>query len=434
MQDRSPYARRASAPSGSGAPAPSDFSRRPPSASARRSPASASRRTPSSSASARRSPSAAVRRTPSGTGRRPPAAARGNPPSGGAPRRPAGPQRPRKRRRFRLRLRPIPLLYWQLCCASASTRSASPRCWAWASRGSSTTSPSAGVSIAGYTYEEAEQLAAELEETWRNEAYTLSYQDARWTFTRARWSTPTPTTRPSCATHGIWDTRATSLSESRPSSTTTTHPYDFALNVTYDEAKLDAFIDEICAALDKDAVDAVVVPDVGGPVVLTQAEVGLKVNRDQLKEQMVAPDRRRRGGYGDPRRGGHAGGQHRRRQLPGHRRILNRNRLPRQRQPAQHPSGAQRLQRHGRDAGAARQLQRGRRSAHTGRGLPRGHRICRRHHHHRLGRRHLSGVDDAVQRAGHRRHAHRRAQSALDDGCSTSTRAATPRWSTAART
>ena len=287
MQDRSPYARRASAPSGSRRAAPSDFSRRPPSASARRSPASASRRTPSSSASARRSPSAAVRRTPSGTGRRPPAAARGNPPSGGAPRRPAGPQRPRKQRRFRLRLRPIPLLVLAavLCLGIYAIRFATvlgvgePRFIDNLSIG--------GVSIAGYTYEEAEQLAAELEETWRNEAYTLSYQDARWTFTRAMVDADADY---ETQLRYAWNLGHTGNIFERKQTIEyyDAHPYDFALNVTYDEAKLDAFIDEICAALDKDAVDAVVVPDVGGPVVLTQAEVGLKVNRDQLKEQMVA--------------------------------------------------------------------------------------------------------------------------------------------------
>ena len=65
------------------------------------------------------------------------------------------------------------------------------------------------------------------------------------------------------------------------------HPYDFEVTVTYDESLLDAFIDEICAALDEDAVNAVVVPDVSGPVVVTEAQIGLNVNREQLKDCLL---------------------------------------------------------------------------------------------------------------------------------------------------
>ena len=233
-------------------------------------------------------PSSSARRTssgrpqPSSGARRPSGGSRPRPAPNG--RRPTPPRRRAPRRRFRLR--PVPLIL--LACAIALI--------AYAIHFASVLGIGTptfignlsieGTSLSGLTYEEGAALISELEEQWRTETYSLSYQDAR-DFPRAMVDADADY---ETQLRYAWNLGHTGNIFERKQTIEyyDAHPYDFALNVTYDEAKLDAFIDEICAALDKDAVDAVVVPDVGGPVVLTQAEVGLKVNRDQLKEQMVA--------------------------------------------------------------------------------------------------------------------------------------------------
>ena len=69
---------------------------------------------------------------------------------------------------------------------------------------------------------------------------------------------------------------------------------DYPVTVTYDEAKLDAFIDTICSALHIDAIDAVVVPDVNQPVIVSESQIGRDVEPRTVPPAADHADRNRR--------------------------------------------------------------------------------------------------------------------------------------------
>lgn len=144
-----------------------------------------------------------------------------------------------------------------------------------------------GVSYAGLTKEEGFAKAAELEQEWLNTAYTFSYGDNSWNFTRASVNAEINLTT---ALEQAWNLgHVGSIFERKHViETIADSPIHLSVSPTYDQSLVDAFIDEICAAIDVDAVDAVVIPDVNQPVVLTESRTGLKVNREQLLDQVTA--------------------------------------------------------------------------------------------------------------------------------------------------
>ena len=142
-----------------------------------------------------------------------------------------------------------------------------------------------GVSFAGLTWEEGQARAEQLEYEWLNTVYTFRYRDQTWDFTRAsidadRSYEPQLEAAWNFGHVGNVFHRKDQIDFLRKS------PIDLPCEVTYDEAKFTAFIDEICSAIDVDAVDAVVVPDVLQPVVITESQTGLSVNRELFTEQL----------------------------------------------------------------------------------------------------------------------------------------------------
>lgn len=143
------------------------------------------------------------------------------------------------------------------------------------------------VSYAGMTKEEGFAKAAAAKEEWLNTAYTFSYGEHSWTFTRAMVNADMD-----------YDTRleqawnlghiGSVFERKRNIEMVAETPIHITVEATYDETLIESFINQICAAIDVDPVDAVVVPDVNQPVVLTQSQTGLKVNRDQLRDQIIA--------------------------------------------------------------------------------------------------------------------------------------------------
>ena len=143
------------------------------------------------------------------------------------------------------------------------------------------------VSYAGMTKEEGFAKAAATKEEWLNTVYTFSYGEYSWTFTRASVNADMDyETRLEQA----WNLGhiGSVFERKRNIEMVAKTPIRIAVEATYDDSLVDAFIDQISAAIDKDPVDAVVVPDVNQPVVLTQSQTGLMVNRDQLKTQIIA--------------------------------------------------------------------------------------------------------------------------------------------------
>lgn len=143
------------------------------------------------------------------------------------------------------------------------------------------------VSFAEYNYEQGLAYAEQLENEWRSTVYSMQWLDHTWDFTRADFDGDID--YEGCL-QSAWNLGHVGnvFQRSRVVDSLKANPLHLEPAIEYSEAKLDAFIDEICAAIDVDAVDAVVVPDVDSPVVVSESKTGLKVNREQLKEQMVA--------------------------------------------------------------------------------------------------------------------------------------------------
>lgn len=143
-----------------------------------------------------------------------------------------------------------------------------------------------GVSLAGCDREEGKALILALEEEWKNEVYTFSYRNQSWNFSRSMVDADME-----CESRleQAWNLgHIGSLSErKRQIDALARNPQNLMPTLSYDEQKLDAFVDEICAAIDVEPVDAVVVPDVNQPLVISESSTGLRVDREQLKTQLV---------------------------------------------------------------------------------------------------------------------------------------------------
>ena len=143
------------------------------------------------------------------------------------------------------------------------------------------------VSYAGMTKEEGFAQAAAAKEEWLNTVYTFSYGDYSWNFTRAGVNADIDL---ESRLEQAWNLGhiGSIFERKRDIQMIAETPIYITVEPTYDQSLVDAFIDQICAAIDVAAVDAVVVPDVDQPVVLTQSQTGLAVNREQLSDQIAA--------------------------------------------------------------------------------------------------------------------------------------------------
>ena len=144
-----------------------------------------------------------------------------------------------------------------------------------------------GMSFAGMTKEDGLTRAQALEDEWLNTVYTFSYLDHSWNFTRAMVNANAGFEHP---IEQAWNLGhiGSVAQRKRDIRQFAQNPIDIPVSVTYDETLVDAFIQQIAAAIDIEAVDAVVVPDVAQPIVLQQSQTGLKVNQEQLKDQILA--------------------------------------------------------------------------------------------------------------------------------------------------
>lgn len=143
-----------------------------------------------------------------------------------------------------------------------------------------------GVCFSGYTRDGASAYAQELTDEWLNETVTLNYMDYEWQFTR---SMVDATIDYASQLDLAWNLGhvGTQRERDRVRAALKTQRVDYPAAITYDESKLDAFIDSVCDALHVDMIDAVVVPDVDQPVVVSQSQVGRDVNREQFRQQLI---------------------------------------------------------------------------------------------------------------------------------------------------
>ena len=144
-----------------------------------------------------------------------------------------------------------------------------------------------GYSFSGYTQEEAAAYAEKLTNEWLNETYIFSYMESEWTFTRAMVDATIDYTSQLDLAWNLGHV-GSERDRARVREALQTQKVDYSVTVTYDEDKLDAFIDSICDVLHIDAIDAVVVPDVNQPVVISESQIGRDVDREQFRQQVIA--------------------------------------------------------------------------------------------------------------------------------------------------
>lgn len=144
-----------------------------------------------------------------------------------------------------------------------------------------------GMSFAGMTREQGFARAQELEEEWLNTVYTFSYLDHSWNITRATLGGEIDY---DSRLEQAWNLGHIGdvFDRKRDIEMIAETPINISVTPTYDESLVDAFIQDVCSAIDVEAVDAVVIADVEQPVVLTESQTGLKVNQDQLRSQIIA--------------------------------------------------------------------------------------------------------------------------------------------------
>lgn len=142
------------------------------------------------------------------------------------------------------------------------------------------------VSYAGMTKEQGFAKAAELEQEWLNTVYTFRYGDLSWDFTRAMAGSQVDY---ESRMEQAWNLGhiGSVFERKRDIQMIAESPIHISLSPTYDVERIDAFIAQISAAIDLEPVDAVVVADVDQPTVLTESRTGLKVNQDQLRDQII---------------------------------------------------------------------------------------------------------------------------------------------------
>ena len=144
-----------------------------------------------------------------------------------------------------------------------------------------------GVRFAGMTREEGLAKAAEYEQEWLGTVYTFRYGDLTWDLTRSMMGAQVDY---ESALDQAWNLGhiGSVFERKRDIQMIAETPIQISLEPTYDVSLIDAFIAQISAAIDKEAVDAVVVADVDQPIVLTESQTGLSVNQDQLRDQIIA--------------------------------------------------------------------------------------------------------------------------------------------------
>ena len=142
-----------------------------------------------------------------------------------------------------------------------------------------------GVSLSGYTKAQGQALMEQLRERSLNTAYTLTYGGKSWTISPADLDADISFDE---ELERAWNLGHTGSRASRKQviDSLKAIPAEFSSALTYDEKKLDAFIDRIEADVDKDPIDAEVTLTDERPVITRASENGLAVDRAQLKENL----------------------------------------------------------------------------------------------------------------------------------------------------
>ena len=142
-----------------------------------------------------------------------------------------------------------------------------------------------GVNLSGYTREEGYALLTELKESAMNATYQLVYGDRSFDFRPAdfnvQYSFDSEFERAWNLGHVGDKATRRQIVESLKSV-----PAEFNSEMTYDEKALDAYIDGLAEALDRDPVNAEVTLTEQKPMITRASENGLRLNRETTRENL----------------------------------------------------------------------------------------------------------------------------------------------------
>lgn len=144
-----------------------------------------------------------------------------------------------------------------------------------------------GVSLEGYTRQEAEDMFDSLIAEWGAREYTLTYGEMSWTFRAADFDASLEVDQ---LLENAWNLGHVGSIGSRCDVILSMreNEYSFISDMDYDEMKLDRFVYSISAEIDRDPVNAEVLLDVDAPRLITQSQDGARLDVEATRETILS--------------------------------------------------------------------------------------------------------------------------------------------------
>lgn len=142
-----------------------------------------------------------------------------------------------------------------------------------------------GVNLKGYTRQEAQKLFDDLVGDWNSREYKLSFGDSTWDFTAESFGAQLETDN---VLNWAWNLGHVGSLKQRSADVKKMKktPQTFLTELTMDDGMLKKYVDAIGDAIDREPVEAEVVMDVNAPVIVTESEIGYKLDREKTREQI----------------------------------------------------------------------------------------------------------------------------------------------------
>lgn len=143
-----------------------------------------------------------------------------------------------------------------------------------------------GISLGGMTQEQGTAVVMDgLDKRINQDSYTLSYGDKQWTFTPSQFGAYY-TTDIAEQLSAAWNFGhiGSAADQREQAAYVKEHPFIRNSEIAYDEAQLDAFLQEIKSQIDIAPVDATVVMGANQKLTVTQSSDGLTLPLDDLRE------------------------------------------------------------------------------------------------------------------------------------------------------
>ena len=144
-----------------------------------------------------------------------------------------------------------------------------------------------GVSMSGYTLEEGRAVLEQIRNERLNTTYSLTYGDSAWSFRPADYGASMDY---ESELERAWNLGHVGSRSDRKAIIRNLKdaPAEFNCVLEYDQAALDAFIDDLANQLHVDPVDAEVAVTETKPVIITASRNGRDLNKEQTRENLVA--------------------------------------------------------------------------------------------------------------------------------------------------